>query len=448
MRLGATMTRQWMRPRFPLDRYWGTAARDNRRGAVRDREKYSVETAATTRLPLAALLSANALSLVGNQLTYIAIPWFVLQTTGSATKTGIAAFFTGIPALLAAFFGGPLVDRWGYQRTSVLADLASGVTVALIPLLFFTVGLAFWQLLALAFLGALLDSPGGAARESLLPELATLARARLELVNATSQGLWRVSGLLGPPLAGLLIAALGPSTALLFDAASFILSAAIVALFVPSSRRAAGEPLSPRAYVAELRAGLRFIRADRALLVLVLTFTILNALGEPFFGVILPVYARQILGGALDLGLVLAAFAAGGLLGTVLFGAFGDRLPRRIAYGGSLVLVAATFWPLVVLPPLAVLAGVLALRGAFAAPLNVLTVTISQERIPPGMRGRVFGVGRALALAAFPLGAALVGYLVERIGLRGTLVVIALAHLVLVARGVSSPARGLARERR
>ena len=86
------------------------------------------------RTPLFALFTANAISMVGNVLTMIAIPWFVLQTTGSATQTGITGFFSLLPVVIAGLFGGALVDRLGYKRTSIAADLASGLTTALIPI--------------------------------------------------------------------------------------------------------------------------------------------------------------------------------------------------------------------------------------------------------------------------------------------------------------------------
>src|SRR5512139_326424 len=136
------------------------------------------------RLPLLALFTANAISMVGNVLTMIAIPWFVLQATGSATQTGITGFFSVLPVVVAGLFGGALVDRLGYKRTSIVADLASGITVALIPIMFFTVGLQFWQLMVLVFFGALLDTPGSTARSALIPELAEMAQMPIE--RATS----------------------------------------------------------------------------------------------------------------------------------------------------------------------------------------------------------------------------------------------------------------------
>src|SRR4051794_9169653 len=93
-------------------------------------------TPQSNRLPLYSMLTGSAISLVGNSITGLAIPWFVLVTTGSAARTGITAFAGMLPTVLGGLLGGVLVDRLGRKRTSVIADLASGGTVALIPLLY------------------------------------------------------------------------------------------------------------------------------------------------------------------------------------------------------------------------------------------------------------------------------------------------------------------------
>ena len=115
-------------------------------------------TGPTRRIPILALLGANAISETGNVLAFVAIPWFVLQTTGSAAKTGLTGGAFLLAAVVAGVAGGPVIDRMGFKRTSIVADLASAVTVALIPLLYYTIGLAFWQLLALVFLGERIGS--------------------------------------------------------------------------------------------------------------------------------------------------------------------------------------------------------------------------------------------------------------------------------------------------
>src|SRR5690349_20551021 len=210
-------------------------------------------------LPIISLFTANAISLVGNMLSAIAIPWFVLQTTGSATQTGVTGFFTVLPVVLAGLFGGTLVDRLGYKRTSIIADIASGVTTALIPLLYFTVGLEFWQLMVLVFLGALLDAPGSTARSALVPELAELAQMPLERATSLIHIIERSARLVGAPLSGLLIAFIGTENVLWLDAASFFISAGIIAVTIQVHQPLGQDQKEPRGrYFDELREGLRF----------------------------------------------------------------------------------------------------------------------------------------------------------------------------------------------
>src|SRR5690349_13638747 len=192
-------------------------------------------------IPLYSLFSANAISLVGNVFTLIAIPWFVLQTTGSATKTGITGFFNILPVIIAGFLGGAIVDRLGYKRTGIIADLASGITVALVPILYFTVGLAFWQLMILVFLGTLLDTPGNTARDALLPELAEQAGMPIERVTSLAHVIERGARMIGAPLAGLLIGLMDTANVLWLDAASFFISAGIVWIFIPAFAAHAGK---------------------------------------------------------------------------------------------------------------------------------------------------------------------------------------------------------------
>src|SRR5215208_2171128 len=220
-------------------------------------------------LPIYSLFTANAISLVGNVLSAIAIPWFVLQTTGSATRTGITGFFTVLPVVLAGFFGGTLVDRMGYKRTSIIADIASGMTTALIPLLYFTIGLEFWQLMVLVFLGALLDTPGSTARSALVPELAALAQMPIERATSLIHIIERGARLVGAPLGGLLIALMGTENVLWLDAASFFISAGIIAITIKVHQPEQEEQAPTGKYFDELRAGLRFIFEDKLLLAIV-----------------------------------------------------------------------------------------------------------------------------------------------------------------------------------
>ena len=395
------------------------------------------------RLPLFALLAANAISFTGNAMSMVAVPWFVLETTGSASQTGITAAVIAVAAILAALVGGSAVDRLGYKRMSVVSDLASAVPVAPVPILHHTTGLAFWQLLVLVFLSALLDTPGNSARLALVPELAAKAEMPLERANAAMQSLQRGANLVGAPIAGLLIAVLGAANVLLIDAATFAVSAVLVALAVPSAPAEPSPEVRTR-YVDELLDGWRFVRRERVVLAVIVTISITNFLDAPLFVVLLPIYANTILGSAVPLGLIVAAFGGGSLLGAVVYGAVGHRLPRRMTFVGSFFLVGAPMWLFALLPPLWVAVVAAAAVGIASGPLNPLIITVLQERVPTGMRGRVFGIVSAVAYAVTPIGMVLAGYLAEWIGLRRTLFGLAAAYLAVTVGMLLAPAfRGL-----
>lgn len=391
------------------------------------------------RLPLGALLAANAVSLLGNELATLAIPWFVLQTTGSAAKTGLTAAMTVLPVLLGGVFGGTLVDRLGHKRVSIVADLASGATVALIPLLHSTVGLPFALLLALVFLGALLDVPGAAARLSLAPELAVSGAVSLERANAAQQAIGRATQLGGPLLAGLLVAALGPGTALLLDAASFAVSAAAVAGALPAASRPRAAAADEGSYLTGLTAGWRLVHRDRLLLTLLAVSAVINLCLAPLYVVVLPVLAARTSGSARDLGWLFAAFGAGALLGTTLYGVAGPRLPRRAAYVGGVLLSAVASLALVPLPGLARTLGALLIVGVGIGPVDPILLTVAHERVPADLRGRFFGLMKAVAYGILPVGMLLAGLLLERFGLRTTLLVLTVPYLVFALGLLSNP---------
>ncbi|MGH2516896.1 MAG: MFS transporter, partial [Ktedonobacterales bacterium] len=294
-------------------------------------ESSRTEASPARRLPLFALYTANAVSQIGDMLMFLAIPWFVLQTTGSITQTGIAAFFTFASVGLSALLGSAIVDRLGFQRASVVSDLASAGCVALIPLLYATVGLPFWALLALIFFAGVLTTPGQTARSALVPDLAQLARVRIERVTAAKDGVTRLSRFAGAPLAGILIAVIGTSNLLWIDAATFAFSALAIGVAVPvrlSMPALATAPLPDSAvpvassdesgnahgaapigtaerearaagYLAGLRQGIAFLWHDRVLRDTTLVVFITNVLDTGQSGVLAPAFVKQVYGNAL-----------------------------------------------------------------------------------------------------------------------------------------------------
>jgi MFS family permease len=391
------------------------------------------------RAPLYALFVADSISLVGNVVAQLAIPWFVLVETGSPTLTGLAVFFNFLPVVLAGFFGGVIVDRLGFRTTSVVADLASAAAVAAIPLLHSTVGIELWQLMTLVFVGALLDAPGATARMALFPDLVERADVGMERASGIRGGIQQGSLLVGGPIGGVLVAELGATSALWLDAASFLVSAALITALVPRAKPAAVETEAPGRYLAELAEGLHFIWSHRLLRAIVLTVLITNLLDAPF-PVVMPVFALEAFGSAADLGLMYGVFGGAALIGALTFSAVGHRLPRRLTFLFCFATVPIVYLTMATLPSLPVALAALALVGLAAGPINPLLLTVEYEIVPTRLRGRVFGAGKAGAWAAIPLGVLLGGAIVEAVGVAATFLAIGVCYLAVTLYGFFNPA--------
>lgn len=185
------------------------------------------------RRPLTTMVATNFLSLFSNQLTAIAVPWFVLTLTGSATQTGLPAAATILPSVIMSFFSGAMVDRMSARKMSVFSDAISGITVAFVPLLYALDVLNFALLLLLMFLGAVFDSPGSTARSTMLPRLSQRAGIPIERVNSIYSVNQSLTGLFGAAIAGVLVGSFGAVNVLWLNAIAFAISALGMMLFVP-----------------------------------------------------------------------------------------------------------------------------------------------------------------------------------------------------------------------
>lgn len=403
----------------------------------------SVRLLRADRRPLAALLVANAVSITGNRLTQIAIPWYVLQTTGSAGKTGLVAFFSLLPFVLSSAVGGIVVDRLGTRMTSIVADVASGLSVLAIPVLHLTSGLPLAGLVALVFVGALLDAPGQTAREAMLPRLVEQAGTTLERGTSLLDGVSRAANMLGAPLGGVLIAVLGTSNVLFLDAASFAVSAALVAAAIPAVvvgvGGGGGEPAT--GWLRSLREGYGFLWRTPIVRAVVLMVLVTNMLDAAMGGVLMPVYADSVLGSVFVLGLMSGAVGATAFLGTLVFAWVGHRLPRVATLVVGFTLGGPSrFFLLAASPGSAASVAGFAVAGAGLGPINPIIGTMLYEIVPERLRARVFGAVTAGVMAGAPLGALLGAGLVETVGLRATLLGFGGAYLACVLSPLVVPA--------
>ncbi|MEZ4572518.1 MAG: MFS transporter [Thermomicrobiales bacterium] len=395
------------------------------------------------RRSLWALVGADSLSRLGDIITLTAIPWFVLETTGSASKTGLTVFAGALAVVISLFFGGAVVDRIGYRSASIVGDLASGATVALIAALHLTVGLPFWLLVSLVFTGTLLDLPAQVARYSVLPDAADLAGIPFERANAMLEAGITGGALLGPALAGILIATLGAANVLWFDVGTFLFSALLVATGLPGTLKRDEDGASTSGVLHALAEGLRFVRNEPVLLPLILFLAAMNLAVGPVESLLLPVYASEVFDSAVMLGIMAAALAAGSLGGNLVAGSIGHRLPRREVLLLGFLAIPLGLLALAPLPPAVVVLPVLAVVGFGLSLTNMVESAVYFERIPGSMRARLLGITGAIGWLSVPAGRIIFGFMIERLSLGAALwslglVTLPIPFTVLLVRSLRS----------
>jgi MFS family permease len=407
------------------------------------------------RVPLYGWLTAECISLLGTRVSMIAIPWLVLTTTGSATRTGLVAFAEITPMVLLKAFGGPLVDRVGPRRMAITVDALSFVVVGLIPLLHRSGALTFPLLLALVAVAGALRGPGDAAHNAMIPALVERAGVPYERATGLASAIERGASMIGAAIAGGLVATIGAANAVVIDAVSF--GACAVVLLVTTRSLAQGrlekvdrkeDAESAASYVEELREGWNFLRHDAVLMSLGLMVAVTNLLDLAWSAVLLPVWAHDSGAGVGAVGLVFAVWGGASMLGSVVAAAYATRLPRFQTY---LVAFLVTGLPRFVLfaigVPLWAILAMCVVGGASSGFLNPVIGAVEFERIPRAMVGRVTALMSSLCWSLMPLGGILGGVLVSGLGLSPAMIVIGVAYFVTTMSPALIPSfRGMNRQ--
>ena len=356
--------------------------------------------------------AADFVSLVGNSAIGLALPWLVLLRTGDAAAAGLVAAATAVPAFIAAVVGGSLVDRFGRRTIAVVADLGSALSVALLFIVDTSLGLTLASFIVLGVLGALFDVPGMTARQTMLPEVASAAGMTLDRASSIRQALFGLSFLVGPAIAGVSLATL-PSAVVLLIIAGCSLSAAVLTGLLPASFNSPGEQ-SPSA-LSHLRDG--FAAMGRSPVALATTLVGVGSVFaiSPLQAVVLPVIFSAN-DQPLLLGATMSSFAVGLIGGSLLYGRL--RLSRRVILVAALISSLAGLAGFTLVPVGAILPAWAVLVGAGYGLLGPLVPVLIAERVPEETRGRVLGLQNAGYLAAFPLGALIVGFVVQGYGVQ------------------------------
>lgn len=382
------------------------------------------------RRPLTGLLLAQVVSIAGTRMSMIALPWFVLETTGSAVRMGLVAFAEMAAYVACAVLAAPVVDRLGARRASVVCDASSVAAVGLVPLLEHRGLLALPVLLALVAAAGALRGPGDNAKYVLLPAAAGAEGVALARATGLYDGVSRTASLVGAPLAGLLIGVLGAPAVLAVDAATFGVAALVIAALVPPSR-SAPEP-DAGTYLARLADGARFLLGQRLLLAIALMILVTNLLDQAYSAVLLPLWSSAAGHEATGVGLVSGCFALGATVGSLGMATVATRLPRRrlVFLLAFLVTGAPRFVVAACGAPLAAVLVVAVVSGLAAGTLNPILGLVQLERIPERLRARVISASMAVGFAGIPLGGLLAGWAAGAVGVRGALLGAGVAYLL------------------
>jgi MFS family permease len=390
-----------------------------------------------------ALLVAEVVSTTGGQMTWVALPWFVLLSTGSATKTTFVVAGEVIGIALLGLPGGRLLAKLGARRTMMVCDGARAPLMAVIPILHWTGGLSFEILLAVSFALGAFTAPYFAAQKVIVPELLGEDEEQVTEASALFQAATRTTLLAGPALAGILIGILGATSVLLVDAATYLVSLGLVAAFVPHR-----PPVEQEEEHRSLRAGFRFIGRDRLLRVWWPAFALGDAAWTAFF-ITVPVLVLSRFGDRPGLvGWLIASFGVGALVGNVI----SFRLLTRRFQGLAVIAAcamgqAAPLWFLWLPLPAIALSALIFASGIANGLVNPSLHAITTLRIPPPLRPNVLATAMVGWAVINPLGLFVTGPVLDAFGTTPVLIGFAAMQTLMMGVVATASARELGRQR-
>ena len=368
---------------------------------------------------LLALLAREAVSLAGSQMTWVALPWFVLTTTGSATKMAVVVAVEAAALGLVGFAAGNLVSRLGPRRTMLISDAWRAPLMAAIPALHYLDLLSFPLLLAIVFAVGAVGTPSFASKAALLPAIVGEEEGPVGEANALLQIANRVSFVLGPPLAGVLIGVMGATTVLLVDAATFALGFLLIALFVRVSGRVSETDES-----RGLAAGVRFLFRDRLLRPWSLAI-IVGDVGWLAFFVAMPFLVLTRFGDQPEiLGWILGGFGVGAVLGNVVIFRIVRGIDQLLVGSVGEVFMIAPIWLFLVDVAPGFLVASMVAAGLANGVVNAPIWTIFTLRTPPALRTKAWAAIVAMTSLLGPLVLLGTGPALDSFGLTETLLAI------------------------
>jgi MFS family permease len=380
-----------------------------------------------SRHPLAVphvrnLWLGSSISLFGDQFYLVALPWLVLQLTGSGVALGTVLMTTAVPRAVLMLAGGAVTDRFSARRVLIASALVRMLLVAAVAALIELKVVQLWHLYLLTFAFGVADAFSLPAGQALIPTL--VEPAQLGPTNALLQGSMMIAQMLGPAPAGFIVRAWGLAAALFVDAVSFL--AVIAALFgIPEPRRLApGQAPAPAQAPAAAQAparggmvhaiaeGLRAVRNPPLMTLMGISAVLNLAIYGPII-VGIASLAKFRFGSAAAFGTCLSFLSGGMLTGIVIGGRVKQPRRRGVQFAAVGALAGLELIGIGLVPKLPAAAALLALMGIAVGFVNVQFSAWIQARVDRAMMGRVMSVLMFSGFGLVPVSYALSGALVQ-----------------------------------
>jgi MFS family permease len=371
---------------------------------------------------LIGLVVAELVSLTGSSMTFVALPWFVLVTTGSIAKMAWVMAAEMVPIALFGIPSGALIARIGAKKTMVISDAARGPLLMVLPILKWTGNLSFGWVLVVSFAIGCFAAPYFSSSKLIIPEVAGDDERAVAQVNAVLAGAQQITQIAGPVLAGVLIAATSPPVVLVVDGATYLFSVLTIVFVVRAGKR-----VEQTAQSRGLLAGLRFLANDRLLGPILLAACAINLVAQ---GLIVAVQGLAYFRYSQDahvVGYLFAAFGIGALLGAIAAQSLTQKVDLLKLAAVAIVAMPLPLWLLAVPLPWGAAMVVLAAFGFFTPLVNAPIIGVLTVRTPPALRPKVMTSVMTVATLAGPVGFLAAGEALRYYSLTQVLVGIAAA---------------------
>ena len=361
---------------------------------------------------LIGLVTAELISLTGSSMTFVALPFFVLVTTGSTAKMGWVLAAEMLPIAVFGIPAGTVIAKLGAKKTMLISDAARGPLMLVIPILHHYGDLSFAALLGTTFAIGIFAAPYFASSRLIVPEVAGEDEQAVASVNAVLSGANQLTQLAGPVLAGVIISLTAPATVLVVDGCTYIFSFLVIAIVVRAGKR-----LEAAARQKGVLSGLKFLLGDSLLGPMVIAACVINFVAQ---GIVLGIqaidYFRYNASGHV-IGLLFAGFGVGALAGAIVAQQLTQKVPLL-----KLAAVAAVAMPLPLFllsptTPWPVATVIIAAFAFFTPLINAPVVGILTVRTPAELRPKVMTAVMTVATMAGPFGFIAAGYLLRNVTL-------------------------------